>query len=886
MVYKWIVCKRIVSSNFHLVLKLTRDQYKIAFLHFIIHLYTKISGAILRPQMQRRVLSKRCLLSALVSTDFLTFLLVGSIQINDWDGFRGAGGVQDSVRGISSHARFPLTRERGSTTTGSIKISDTALKKSDNILTSLDKNTEIAHNLLTRKFYNPLIAAVVSCNQIRSSFVVIDCPSGAGKSLSGIALRLLDSKQKFENGNLPHLYPKIKFRVAHVVWPEAISCQDIYEQIHREQEEQGLYVDYFYDRARKMLETMPTKNCNLHVWETCLQYLFVKEADNSFNLLTFKEKYGLDGAVLVLFLDEIPASAGDVETIGKIRDAIKCLSGVVVILASSNSKAANMIEVIGLSSHAASANVRNKHGDAWSLYLTRLPRFDVDASLFKEDWLRLRKRYEADPFLKSVIETITSSMSNNGNPGLITFAIMALMKVAEQKQVSFPLWQRLLAKMNQRSKFLCNLWSDGFNMMVGQANLLLNASADSSMSDVLIQSHYAQRAVPDGGAFFGTDENSESIDCGGWLYISPTEWRGLGNQLKYENARWPFPMNWQVTVFQSVSMDILLYLSCCLEHGYFSIEGTEGNQAEGVIIYTAYDVVAALWKRNSFGYSNVQNDVAPINTGSFLEVLTVLSIINAGAVSDLDSIQLPHYLCELVRQLGVNPCQCHASSLLLNDSALSGLYVPRLLFPGDESLRLPFTGYGTVHRAVNRDQYDVLLAGVTGRNDFGISVQFIRCEAKFRERFYMKQVIEAACKVVQCEGDIGVIVVKQCCQFWYEDGARTRIVRANLLNLTAGLRPGHVGRVYLVSLRGTLQAQTIDDAKSGRLFLIQAAPEQYPPAQTSLCPKIRFAGSVSMDECIKAFLDMEHGSRHSAVRRRNHDPSHSASKRPCRPRQQ
>ena len=65
-------------------------------------------------------------------------------------------------------------------------------------LIELTEYTTAALNLLADGYYDGLIAAVNECFDTPSTFAVLDCPSGTGKTLAGVALRQLDC----EKGNL------------------------------------------------------------------------------------------------------------------------------------------------------------------------------------------------------------------------------------------------------------------------------------------------------------------------------------------------------------------------------------------------------------------------------------------------------------------------------------------------------------------------------------------------------------------------------------------------------------------------------------------------------------------------------------------------------------
>ena len=69
---------------------------------------------------------------------------------------------------------------------------------------ALASYTSTASALLTVGYYSGLISAVKSCFEIEGTFLILDCPSGSGKTQAGVALRQLD------HSNSPQVkYPQL-----------------------------------------------------------------------------------------------------------------------------------------------------------------------------------------------------------------------------------------------------------------------------------------------------------------------------------------------------------------------------------------------------------------------------------------------------------------------------------------------------------------------------------------------------------------------------------------------------------------------------------------------------------------------------------------------------
>jgi hypothetical protein len=89
-------------------------------------------------------------------------------------------------------------------------------------LSVLEEYKGTARLLQKLGYYKGLTTAIESCIRNENTFVLIDCPSGAGKTLAGVALSLMDHRRNPEAsiGGGP-------VAVVHLVWPCAVNSQPI-----------------------------------------------------------------------------------------------------------------------------------------------------------------------------------------------------------------------------------------------------------------------------------------------------------------------------------------------------------------------------------------------------------------------------------------------------------------------------------------------------------------------------------------------------------------------------------------------------------------------------------------------------------------------------------
>jgi hypothetical protein len=666
-------------------------------------------------------------------------------------------------------------------------------------------------------YYNGLLQAVEECTSKQRAFMVIDCPSGRGKSLSGIALRLLDRScecepvaRKFGNNT----------RVAHIVWDKALDSQKIYQPLHQQQESDGVHVNSFYPRARQLYREETATGIPIdrisgdreaYVWEKLLQFLFVKNAQDPFDLNLFKVVHGLDqGRLLILFLDEIPTDPIDVHFIGWVRDLVRFVPKILVILAGTNSKAANML---GLMSGEASANDYNAQYQHWSFLVTRLPAYNVVLSSFSARWDLCQSAAQDNENIADVVKVIKNSIKNDGNPRLINLAIDVLAEMLPLESISFLEWQTKFASRVSENKFYVARWSEFHYTLIGQANLLLTASMFQATSDILVNKHFAHRAVPDGNVL-ATRLGCSVEDCGGWLRVSADDARAAGMPLFFQAGAADSSTlryyGWQITVFASVASDPLLYLGCCFPRGYFATPRSLTRST-----FSAYRVAQVLWSENAIGKLNFQNIQAPANSGALLEVATSLAIINAAAVSTELVMTLSQYLLNFLQQMCVkiDTLAVHLHSEL----AFRGCSVPKFIFPSVER-NVPEMSqklFGMLYRTANAEQMDACLEYPFGCNELGVQVQRIHFECKYwEEPGALKEMFKIARKLIRKRGDIAVSVHCKCHDFWGSFKA------SNFEKLAKNLTNSEVGEILCVNQEGAVSSRVISD-KPGILIVVE-----------------------------------------------------------------
>jgi hypothetical protein len=197
--------------------------------------------------------------------------------------------------------------------------------------------------------------------------------------------------------------------------------------------------------------------------------------------------------VLLIMIDEVPGDSEEIHCLGRLRDSLRVLKNVCVLLCGTHSKAANMV---GLTNGDASRE-DNEAPVAWAYIITRLPRFDLEGSGLGLLWASLSSREGS----KYICRAIQTSISHGGNPWLISLAIQVTegMDMSDDLTEAFRVWQENLSAAVVKCKFSGRRISHQFKGLMGQLNLLLDASSTSNLSDILLGHHFAYRGIPDYG---------------------------------------------------------------------------------------------------------------------------------------------------------------------------------------------------------------------------------------------------------------------------------------------------------------------------------------------------------------------------------------------------
>jgi hypothetical protein len=621
------------------------------------------------------------------------------------------------------------------------------------------------------------------------------------------------------NTEIPYMLNGFELEVAHIVWPTSVASQDIYGFMQDYQHKRGVQVSSFFTNMEAWLIDHPVVNAKSvdyknSLWDDVLSKLFTNHTERW-------------SKAFIIILDEIPLHERDLDLIGEIRDSLKMMPNVALILSGTNSKAANMI---GLTNSDASSRATHLEHAKWSYLMTRVPQYFVEASRHRDAWKEIQRLYRPETKksyayeqLRNAINLISISIQNHGNPRLIDFSITALIECLRCNTFTFDIWQSKLSAMNLASKFMISKLRYGKEILISQANLLLSASAVFEIADSMIHRHYAQRAFPDNGLHFGLADVSGP--CGGWLHIAPLPWRCLGHPLYAKNSMGKFPhrpsSDWQIAIFQPVFRDPILYLASCWADGFFSIEHVGRSR----LVFTSMTVTKSVWKSNSIGRLNFQNPNAPINTGARLEVAVTMAIMNAGAVSKVSSIPLHLYLSTFLAQLDI---QTDNQGEMMLDEAWYGLYIPRYIFPfiGAKTQKIPkIPGIGILERTANRKKMDAILHNVHGTNFLGVQIKRITFEMKDRKyAITTANIGEIAGKLIRRPGGIGICCVKTCPQFWTRRAMKTATRdpdKSVLVDLWRSLQDTLVGVVYLVNSHGEVICHTIDSGRHGRFILVE-----------------------------------------------------------------
>jgi hypothetical protein len=519
-------------------------------------------------------------------------------------------------------------------------------------------------------YYSGIIDAVTECGKINTQatipvFAVLDLCSGSGKSLAGVALRLLDEKiTSFPD--LIAIKEPLKWRVVHLFWGNVSGNQKVYDQIESKQKNDGLYVSRFCSQFAKFAieweeHQGTTDEKRDFLWNRLMQYLFEPERNidhATFSKQQFLEKHGLQNTLLLLFIDEVPVEPSEVRILGMIRDALKFLENTVVVLSGTNSRAANMI---GLSVQGdASSSTSHSAGSAWSLLISRLPRYvQVPDSSTCKLWNLLQSKSDLAGSEKFIMKVIEGSISSIGaNPRLIVFAIEKLyagvMNKRSRVATTFDEWQRDFSQKVVDNKFTYSgSFSKTSEALNSQLNLLLEASSCAQFSDAPVSHHFGYRTCP--SEVPCTGPNCTVEECSQWLLLCDDREKSLGKKVYYchDDGDERKCFDWQTSIFAKATVDILLYLSSCRENGFFTSHVRYEGRTTSVQTYLAHEVVSAFWIDHAFGQINFQNVLSPQNSGCRLEVLILTAICNAAAKAKSERICFQDLIPAIASELGI-----------------------------------------------------------------------------------------------------------------------------------------------------------------------------------------------------------------------------------------
>jgi hypothetical protein len=682
----------------------------------------------------------------------------------------------------------------------------------DNFSGFLKKYKYTARKLYELGYYKGLIQAIESCIANVNTFLIIDCPSGTGKSLAGVALSLLDYRENPEAsiGGAP-------VAVVHLVWPKAVCKQPIYEDIVK----QSGVNDRFFRRASafnyKALNTIEDQSMRE-------QYVRKNLLDAVYSGTDAKE---CSQNPLILIIDEVPEDPVEVTRIGEIREALKIVHNLCLVLCGTNSKAANMV---GLSQGVATSE-NDSDPSLWAMIVTRLPKFVLNLSFVAKYWHEMNQpQYK---MFSEILDVIKCSISNGGNPRLIVYAIQAAFqefqlqkkipansRISEPNLNAFYTWQSIFSSKVLLDKFASTSFTRSYKGLVGQLNLLLEATATADLSDVLLGHHFAYRVIPDNSASASSDIDADFGDCGGCLYLGRQRSRAVGLNLCFVRGYPVQPVNvaysafyaWQTTRFSPPHADILLYLMACRGQGYLTVVVADESA------FRAYEVVSPSWRSNAAGLVNFQNPRAVVNSGSLLEVLTSAAVSNAAGRARIEHDFLS-FIAEFGEELGL---KFFRTKQFTDDPILTKLVVPKFIFPGTHLL-LSKSRYlrnlggvlGTAERQANNEGFDLLVQAIGSS-----PADSIRFEAKDREQFGTSELIEAAVKIMRGASNVGVLVVRNCNLYW--GNRKVNINNREVLALNLAFI-SNLGKAYLVSSFGDVVTLVIneDSRAAGRLILLQ-----------------------------------------------------------------
>lgn len=345
----------------------------------------------------------------------------------------------------------------------------------------LEAYQKTAEGLFDAGYYSGLVSGIESSLREPGTFVILDCPSGTGKTLAGVALSMqgcnnrADSKLKLD-GRPAYVY--------HLMWLSAVIDQRIYQDICNSSKANSAFFDNF-----AQLDAPITAESLSQFLQSSLPGLDSRDI-------------AVGHKVLLLIIDEVPDDSEAIHRLCRIRDTLKELPNVCVFLCGTHSKAANMV---GLTQGVASRS-NNSDPVPWAWIITRLPKFDLEIAGLEKCWTELSRRDGSEHICKA----IHCSLSNGGNPLLILLAIKSAvnMDTSNDSAKAFRTWQVKFGLEVLAQKINGNRISHQFKGLIGQLNLLLDATATAHLSDMLLGHHFAFRCIPDHGESCGANRGA------------------------------------------------------------------------------------------------------------------------------------------------------------------------------------------------------------------------------------------------------------------------------------------------------------------------------------------------------------------------------------------
>ena len=177
--------------------------------------------------------------------------------------------------------------------------------------------------------------------------------------------------------------PVQEIKVVHCIWPPSISAQSIYREIIQKQPTIAPNKIFerakFLDIARVLDKDTQEEWIEKHLWFTVLQFVFelqedkIKTNEAEFSVSVFRQEKNLVDRYILFFCDEVPIKQSELYVIYNLRETIKRVRNLGLLLSGTNAKAASMISV----SEATSVDDNRQ---PWALFVTRLPRFQLNLS--------------------------------------------------------------------------------------------------------------------------------------------------------------------------------------------------------------------------------------------------------------------------------------------------------------------------------------------------------------------------------------------------------------------------------------------------------------------------------------------------------------------------